>query len=232
MAAPVGVLAGDWDGAAVVGAVLVPSDALGVAVAAGEGEAAPDGVPPPPPDALPEADAVGGAEAQCVALAVAQREGGGDAVALPRVGGAVAVVARSPLPLGEPLGAALRDGEREAAKERERDGEGEALREGGGDLLEEPLGEARADASELAEGGGEEDALLQGVGEKEMVGAPVALPEADALSGALKDANSVGAAGAVCVGEKRGEGLAVVAPVGCTDWVSGPDSEAGAEGVT
>jgi len=230
VSAPVRVGAADWEGAAVTEAVPVPSDALGVAVAGAEGNAVADRVPPPP-DALPDVEAVSEAEALCRALAVAHGVGGADSVALPGVAAAVAV-SRCPLPLGDALGAALRVGVREAPEEREEEGEGVALREGGGVLLEEPLGEARADASELPEGSGEADGSPPlAVGGAEAVDAPEPWPEADALCEALTDAASVGAPVAEGVAMGSEEGLAVDVAVGCAGWVGSADRVASAEGV-
>ena len=150
----------------------------------------------PPPDALPDVETVGEADALRCALAVAHGVGGADSVALPGVAAAVAV-SRCPLPLGDALGAALRVGVREAPEEREEEGEGVALREGGGVLLEEPLGDARADTSALPEGSGEDDTLTLSVGGAEVKGAPVTPADAEALCKPLRDATPDGSSVAV-----------------------------------
>ncbi len=152
-------------------------------------------------------------------------------MALPGVAAAVAV-ALSPLPRGDALGAALRVKVREAPEEREEEGEGVSLREKGGVLLEEPLREARADTTELSEGGGEADEMPPlSVGGAEAVGAPEPWPEADALCEVLRHAAPVGAPAAVWVPVGSEEWLAIGVAVGCAGCVGSPDGVACAEGM-
>jgi hypothetical protein len=227
-AASVGEGAADRESSPVDTAVPEPADALAAPERADEGEATPDGEPAP--DALLEADGEGGAVALRVAVAVVHSEEAGDAVALPKEAGAVADP-RAPLPLGDPLAAALRDWVRVSALDREAEGEGDELREAGGVALGEPLRASRAVASGVAEKGGEVEPQALGVCREVAVGDPAALPEADGLCEALRDGASEGDPAAVGVAVARTEGLAVCVAVGIAGCVGGAENDASEEPV-
>jgi hypothetical protein len=105
----------------------VPSDALGVPEAAAEADGEPVSVSLSA-DAVLAAEEVGRAAALRKAVAVAHGVAVTDTVALPGDGTAEAE-SLFPLPLGDVLGAGLRDEERVAAAVRVGDWEGDSLRE-------------------------------------------------------------------------------------------------------
>jgi hypothetical protein len=117
----------DEEASAEKAAVPVPSDALGVPEAAAEADGEPVSVPFSA-DAVLAAEEVGRAAALRKAVAVAHGVAVTDTVALPGDGTAEAE-SLFPLPLGDVLGAGLRDEERVAAAVRVGDWEGDSLRE-------------------------------------------------------------------------------------------------------